>query len=351
MGNFYSSSGNSDIERKYGWIPDIPDIRDKKLKFSDHHVNQIKSKVDLRKNFGNVYDQGSLGSCTANAICGAFVFDQKRQNFPKFDPSRLFLYYNEREKDGTVGIDSGSSIRNGIKSVNKCGLCKESYWPYQIGYFTTKPPYKCYDESKFHRGVRYKRINNDLESLRACLSLGNPIIFGFAVYDSFEDVTAWDPKSDEMPMPNPNKEKLLGGHAVVVVGYTNKRKCFLVRNSWGNEWGMSGYFLMSYKFITSELCSDFWVLETVSSDEKIVENNKLSIEKDSYSEVVVKNIDYEKKKKKKKKKSKKKNNIREENDSDSICADIQPCEQDIKTVKIEVPEKKEKSRKCLIRDD
>ena len=347
MGSFYSVSAKIS-NKKYGWKPDIPDVRDKKLKFSNHHYTQMRSKIDLRSDFGSVYTQGSLGSCTANAICGAFVYDQKKQNLPKFNPSRLFLYYNERDMENTVNIDSGASIRDGIKSINKQGVCEEVLWPYQIEYFTNKPLSNCYKEAKFHKGIRYKRLTNDLDSLKTCLSLGRPFIFGFAVYESFEDPTSWDPKNDAMPIPNPNKEKLLGGHAVVAVGYSDKRKSFLIRNSWGREFGMDGYFLMPYKYITSEACSDFWVLETVSDDEIIVENKeyKLKVEKDSYMEVVAKSKKKKKPKRRKDRKRLKKYNYEEDNDS--IC---EGSDGDIKTVQIEIPKKENNESKCLIREN
>lgn len=338
MGSFYSVP-NVETKHKYGWKPDIPDVRDKKLKFYENHYTQLKSKVDLRYMFDYVYDQGNLGSCTANAICSAFTFDQKNQELPLFDPSRMFLYYNERKMEGTTNYDSGASIRDGIKSINKIGICEEKLWPYHVDYFTSKPGSTCYKEAKFHRGIRYKRLDNtNLNDLKACLSLGQPFIFGFAVYDSFEDPTCWNPKIDEMPIPNPNKEKLLGGHAVLAVGYSNKRKCFIVRNSWGSSWGMSGYFFMPYRYITSEACSDFWVLETISDDEVILDNQefKLKLEK-SYVEISKNN------KRNKKKKHKKHKKI------DKVDSD----ESDIETVvKVKISADKEKlPTKCLIKND
>lgn len=338
-------STNNDVKNVYGWKPDLPDVRDKKLIFRQHHLNQLKTKVDLRNDFPAIYTQGSLGSCTANAICGSFVFDQMKQNLPLFDPSRLFLYYNERDRENSTQIDSGASIRDGIKSINKTGLCEEKLWPYQIDYFKTKPSSNCYKEAKFHKCIRYKRLKNDLKQLQVCLSLGKPFVFGFGVYDSFDDPTIWNPKVDEMPIPNSRKETLLGGHAVVAVGYSNRRKAFLIRNSWGEEWGMKGYFLMPYKFITSEQCSDFWVLETVSDDEIIVDNDKLSCEKDSYVEVL-KN----KPKKKKKKKKKRRKESYPDDEDDSICADIEELDE-VKQIKVEIPDKSSVTSKCLIREN
>lgn len=316
--------------RKYGWKPDLGDVRDKTLTFNS---NNLKSKVDLRDKFGEVYDQGALGSCTSNAICSAFMYDQMRQNLPPFEPSRLFLYYNERNEDNMTQIDSGSSIRKGLKSINRIGICDEKLWPYQPEYFRNTPYSMCYNDSKFQKCIRYKRITNTLGQLQACLTADKPFIFGFSVYDSFEDPTIWNPKSDEMPIPNPNKEKLLGGHAVVAVGYSNKRRAFLIRNSWGTDWGMDGYFLMPYQFITSSQCSDFWVIDSVSDDEVIVEK------------IITINS-------KKHKKKARRRRIERENSS-SICSGADSENSEIKTVKVDDTQKDtqrdtSKSSKCLI---
>ncbi len=87
-----------------------------------------------------VYNQGQLGSCTANAIAGAIQFDRMKQKLaPDFTPSRLFIYYNERVIEHSVASDSGAQIRDGIKSVARQGDCPETEWPYVIAKFKTKP--------------------------------------------------------------------------------------------------------------------------------------------------------------------------------------------------------------------
>src|SRR5438552_496218 len=121
----------------YGWQPDLPDHRDLKFAAAPSLLRKLPAKVDLRKQCPPVYDQGQLGSCTANAIGAAFEFEQMKQNYGTgFTPSRLFIYYNERVMEHTVDMDSGAQIRDGIKSVNNQGVCPEQMLPYIISEFT-----------------------------------------------------------------------------------------------------------------------------------------------------------------------------------------------------------------------
>src|SRR5213592_3959840 len=103
--------------RRLGWIPDIPDQRDFAYAPPRAALLQLPAQVDLRKQCPKtVYDQGRLGSCTANAIAGAIEFDQIKQGMLQETPSRLFIYYNERAMEHTIVLDNGAQIRDGIKS-------------------------------------------------------------------------------------------------------------------------------------------------------------------------------------------------------------------------------------------
>src|SRR5947209_12808061 len=116
---------------RYGWIPDLPDHRDLFFAAPSNILVALPLKVDLTPECPEVYDQGQIGSCTANAIGGTIEFDQMRQRLRDvFVPSRLFIYYNERAIEHTVAEDSGAMIRDGIKSVAKQGACPEKIWPY-----------------------------------------------------------------------------------------------------------------------------------------------------------------------------------------------------------------------------
>tara|TARA_X000000950_G_scaffold281555_1_gene378452 strand:+ start:174 stop:968 length:795 start_codon:yes stop_codon:yes gene_type:complete len=250
---------NDNTYRKYGWIVDTPDQRD-----SHYELQQVDCKkvIDLRDKCPGIYNQGKLGSCTANAIAAAYEFNEIKQDENTiFTPSRLFIYYNERFIENTTQYDSGANIRDGIKSINKQGVCSERTWPYIIENFTTKPNDNCYKEAAFHKSVNYKRVKQNLEHMKNCLNSGLPFVFGFGVYESFESEIV--SKTGIMSIPEKN-EKLLGGHAVMAVGYNDEKEYFIVRNSWGLEWGDRGYFYMPYKFIINEkMCSDFWCIKNV----------------------------------------------------------------------------------------
>jgi C1A family cysteine protease len=219
----------------------------------------LPPKKDLSSGFPQVYDQGQLGSCTANAIAGAIQFDQKKQKITTFMPSRLFIYYNERVIEHTVNSDAGAMIRDGIKSIGTDGACPETEWPYDINKFADKPSAACYKDAKKEVAVGYQRlISTNLGQLKGCIASGYPFVFGFSVYESFEgeDVA----KTGEVQMPAP-KEKNVGGHAVVAVGYDDATQRFTVRNSWGKDWGIKGYFTIPYAYLTStDLADDFWTV-------------------------------------------------------------------------------------------
>jgi len=252
--------------QRYGWIPDLPDHRDILYSAPPATMAALPPFVDLTKLCPAVYDQGQLGSCTANAIAGAIEFDQMKQQLPApcpFAPSRLFIYYNERVIEGTVNSDSGANLRDGIKSTATQGVCREvPTWPYNIAHFAAKPSQAAYAEALNHKIASYQRLVPVLGQMRGCLASGYPFVFGFTVYQSFESPAV--AQTGHVPMPGPN-EATIGGHAVVAVGYDDSNQWFIVRNSWGTGWGMKGYFTMPYAYLTNpQLADDFWTIRLVA---------------------------------------------------------------------------------------
>jgi C1A family cysteine protease len=262
--------------RKYGWKRSKPDFRDKKypkVKFFKALV--LPSKVDLRTNAPAVYDQKTLGSCSANSIGGGHHFEQIKQNpLDVFIPSRLFIYYGEREIENTVFQDSGAEIRDGIKFIVKKGVCPESMWEYDISKFTQKPPQECYDVAARHTVESYMSLDNrDINQLKQCLADGFTFSFGFTVYESFESPEV--AKTGIVPMPKIT-ERTLGGHAQLACGYDDSINSFIVRNSWGPNWGINGYCYMPYEMVTNpNLAADFWTIRLVNNmPDQIVKKKK-----------------------------------------------------------------------------
>jgi C1A family cysteine protease len=166
---------------RYGWIPDLPDARDRIFKLP-RKASTLPQSVDLRPGCPPVYDQGDLGACTANAISAAVEFDQRKQKLQFFTPSRLFIYYNERALEGTISTDSGAMLRDGIKTMAREGVCPETMWPYDQSKFAERPSAQCYKSAKAHPAVQYSRVAQDPAQLKACLAAGYPFVLGFTIW-------------------------------------------------------------------------------------------------------------------------------------------------------------------------
>lgn len=251
---------------RLNWVRDLPDHRD----WSYHAPRlEIPKRVDLRPLCSPVVDQGQIGSCTGNALAGCFEFLEIKENADPhygpeeflnnhFDPvSRLFIYWNERVLDGTTDQDAGAQIRDGVKTLNQIGACREKRWGYSKANLFRKPGKMAFAESRGHQISEYRRIGR-LDDMKSCLAEGFPFVFGFTVFESFEsDEVA---KTGLMPMPK-RGESVLGGHAVMAVGYEEPTQRVIIRNSWGTGWGDQGYFYMPYSFIgNARYADDMWTI-------------------------------------------------------------------------------------------
>jgi C1A family cysteine protease len=240
------------------WKQDKPDNRDYKYSLT---TPTTPNTVDLRPYCSPIENQGNLGSCTGQAIAGAIELLNKRNGKHK-DISRLFIYYYERLLLGTVNYDSGAYIRDGIKATNHYGASLESHWPYNIKKFRQEPIKEAKEDALNRKVTRYERIE-DFNGCIDALSNGYPVIIGFHVYTSFMSTTV--ARTGNMPYPNTKRERLLGGHAVLLVGYDKTKKVFIARNSWGTAWGAKGYFYMPFDVIKPNMSSDYWVIKSVNN--------------------------------------------------------------------------------------
>jgi C1A family cysteine protease len=255
-----------------GWKPDIPDHRDRYFHLDERVLmaEALPVKLSLRQEMPPVYDQGQLGSCTANGIAAVLEHAAMREKEAEVTPSRLFIYYGERELEGTIDEDAGAEIRDGIKVVASKGAPPESDWPYDIGRFTEKPPPQAYSDALEHEAIEYKRVEplGRGAPIRTALSMHLPIVAGFPVPEKFEDGT-WNPATQALPVPS-SGEGFIGGHCVVATGFDYTRQRFPVnviewRNSWSDGWGDHGYFYTDAAWLAPghSLFSDLWVIQRV----------------------------------------------------------------------------------------
>jgi C1A family cysteine protease len=245
------------MKRVYKLKSDHLDLRDYiHCPISITHTKDLPKVVDLRAQCSPIVDQEKLGSCTANAIVSGlreYLLLQAKESWVAL--SRLFLYYEERLLEGTVNEDSGAEIRDGMKVLQNIGVCLESEDPYDITKFTNPPTAQNILDAKQYKISKYHRVSS-LTMLKTALAEGQTVVIGIKVYSSFEgdDVA----KTGVVPMPNIEKEELLGGHAVLVVGYDDTKQWAIVRNSWGINWGDKGYFYLPYEYWTKNLTMDMW---------------------------------------------------------------------------------------------
>ena len=262
---------------RYALARDVPDSRDYVYSLERHQLRgPLPQRIDLRPGCPPVLDQGTkLGTCTAHAVAAAFCYEERRQKIRVISPSRLFIYYNERAltHQKRSSIHCVVRLRDAIKVVAKLGVCPESLWPYreETRIVRKRPPAAAFEAATKHQIVGYHRIPIGelrppvfLKHLKHCLADRCPFLFGFTVYESFEsgEVKA----SGIMPVPKKHREKSKGGHSVMAVGYDDRKKAVLVRNSWGADWGIKGYFWMPYRVISDhEMAHDFWTVRGVTS--------------------------------------------------------------------------------------
>ena len=273
-------SYSSAIGKGLGWHRDLPDVRDytveqaeikgilarsKQLKAA---VKQPPASVDLRAWCSPVEDQEEIGSCTANAGMGLLEYFQRRAFASHLDGSRLFLYKATRDLLGWEG-DTGAYLRTTMKAMALFGAPPEEFWPYDTTQYDEEPSAFLYAFGQSYRSLKYYRHDPPglpapkvLASVKQALAGGLPSMLGFTVYSS---ISSANDDAGEIPFPK-SGETVLGGHAVVAVGYSDARKvgtakgALLIRNSWGTGWGDRGYGWLPYRYVEAGLADDFWSL-------------------------------------------------------------------------------------------
>lgn len=241
--------------RRYGYRPAPPDSRDFKLNI---RFATLPPFVDLEPWCGPVKDQGALGACTAFAGSGNREYLARRYGGSTPVLSPLFLYYQERLIDSTLEEgDTGSTGRTSCMAMNRFGICPENADTYDIAGYQRAPTAEQLAAAYYWKSGAYHRLFTSYD-IKTCLVSGYPAMVGFTVYSSFEDAPLAN--TGFMPVPAKNRERVLGGHEVLFIGYDDRKAAFKVRNSWGAGWGAGGNFWFPYEAANDpDVLIDSWM--------------------------------------------------------------------------------------------
>lgn len=227
---------------------------------------KLPRKVDLRPLMTRVEDQANANSCSANAIAGAYEYLIKKHLKKEIDVSRLFIYYNARWRTNDQNEDNGSVIQYGIESLGSFGACEESIWPYDTTRVTKKPTKSAYEKAAVFKTLGTQHVPVELKTWKQCLAEGYPIIFGCALFESFDECNRL---GGVVPMPDPRDvgRNEHGRHAMLCVGYSDVDQVFIVRNSWGPKWGDRGYCYMPFNYLMSTKLNgdDCWIIRSADN--------------------------------------------------------------------------------------
>jgi hypothetical protein len=246
--------------KRFGWIPDIPSIKDHPDPLSAKRPIALPLNVDWRPKAPPIIDQDNSNSCVGFTGVQVVRFMRRMLGLADdFAPSPMFLYWFARymQRSGWENHDSGCYIRDAMRVLVADGICPEHEWPFNLDRINERPPQIVLHNALAHKTLEYVRMKRDdnLYHLKHSLAQGFPFMAGISVYTSFMDVG----DNGIVPMPKTN-ETLEGGHAVWFPGNFQDEHVFIGANSWGTEtWGDKGYFYLPEAYLANDdLSDDFW---------------------------------------------------------------------------------------------
>lgn len=225
-----------------------------------------KTSVDLTSGFRPIQNQGQQGSCVAFSLTSVFEYVVKLNTNQMMDLSEAFLYYNSRKLDAgedfDPNLDDGTTFTSALRALSEYGLAEESYCKYDPSLWSVEPTKEAYDDASVRKLIKALNVERSVSAMKSALSEGYPVLASFTLCRSFNPSANGlisMPGQDELAAlaDGSDQETLHNRHGMVIVGYDDKLQSFLVRNSWGVEWGNGGYCYVPYEYIENEHLLNF----------------------------------------------------------------------------------------------
>ena len=228
-------------------------------------ISTLASSVDLRKDFTPVRDQGEMGACSAFALVGIFEYILKKNRQPDIDLSEQYVYFNARKAEGSAKTDAGSSLYGVIQTMKKDGVCLEHLFPYNPDNPSQEHPLEAYKDGQTRTVLRAKNVKKNLHAIKSAIYEGYPVAVSLKIFDSFNPIKGFI----RIPSEGEIQNQLSGNHAMVLCGYNDETRFFVVRNSWGVKFGEKGYCFIPYGYIENEILLNGACIITEVSDSKL----------------------------------------------------------------------------------
>lgn len=214
-----------------------------------------------------IFNQGSLNTCVPNSCCAALEILNQLGTGSFSNLSRLFLYWNSRMESQETNQDSGTYIHYCLDSLKKLGVCDEQLWIYDASLLYAQPNILSYKQANSNLIADFFQIENDgsenmLGQIELSIRSNHCVVFGCAVDNSLLTYNGSNGVFNA-----PQQENIKGMHALTIIGVriNNGQREFLIRNSWGSGWGMSGCVWFSSEYMTDPNTSDIFVLTKMNN--------------------------------------------------------------------------------------
>lgn len=209
--------------------------------------SRIPPAMDLRSRWWTVSNQHDTGSCVGWALADAVLrwhMVKARKLTTKQHLSSRFIWMASKEMDEYSSYPStfieaeGTSIKAALDVVRKYGCILEEELPFGSNSLYKGEAQTLYATASKRKISSYFNLGTKVGDWRRWIATGGPIVARIDVDDRFAASTATTAKLDTY-----DSASVQGGHAIALVGYTLKG--FIVRNSWGTEWGDGGFAYVS----------------------------------------------------------------------------------------------------------